>query len=87
VPARGRGWTSSSPSPRTARWTAPDLPGAGRTRPIDPRAGRAQDGARFLADLCQALDLEQVVLHGHSMGALVSARFAAGSPSGWRASS
>jgi pimeloyl-ACP methyl ester carboxylesterase len=59
---------------------APDLPGAGRTRPIDPRAGRAEHGARFLADLCRALDLERVVLHGHSMGALVSALFAARQP-------
>jgi len=59
---------------------APDLPGAGRTRPLDPRAGRAEHGAGFLADLCRALDLEQVVLHGHSMGALVSALFAARQP-------
>jgi pimeloyl-ACP methyl ester carboxylesterase len=59
---------------------APDLPGAGRTRPVDPRAGRAEHGARFLADLCRALDLERVVLHGHSMGALVSALFAARQP-------
>ena len=59
---------------------APDLPGAGRTRPVDPRAGRADEGARFLADLCPALELERVVLHGHSMGALVSALFAAQHP-------
>jgi pimeloyl-ACP methyl ester carboxylesterase len=59
---------------------APDRPGAGRTRPIDPRAGRAEHGARFLADLCRALDLERVVLHGHSMGALVSALFGARHP-------
>ena len=59
---------------------APDLPGAGRTKPVDPRAGRAEQGARFLADLCRTLDLERVVLHGHSMGALVSALFAARQP-------
>jgi pimeloyl-ACP methyl ester carboxylesterase len=59
---------------------APDLPGAGRTRPVDPRAGRADHGARFLADLCQALSLERVVLHGHSMGGLVGALFAARHP-------
>jgi pimeloyl-ACP methyl ester carboxylesterase len=59
---------------------APDLPGAGRTRPVDPRAGRAEEGARFLADLCLALGLDRVVLHGHSMGALVSALFAARQP-------
>ena len=59
---------------------APDLPGAGRTRPVDPRAGRADHGVHFLADLCQALELEPVVLHGHSMGALVSGLFAARHP-------
>src|ERR687892_1720351 len=59
---------------------APDLPGAGRTRPIDARAGRAEHGAQFLGDLCHALDLDRVVLHGHSMGALVSALFAAQHP-------
>lgn len=59
---------------------APDLPGAGRTRPGDPRAGRAEHGAQFLDDLCHVLDLDRVVLHGHSMGALVSALFAARHP-------
>lgn len=59
---------------------APDLPGAGRTRSVDPRAGRAEYGARFLADLCQPFDLNRTVLHGHSMGALVGARFAARQP-------
>jgi pimeloyl-ACP methyl ester carboxylesterase len=59
---------------------APDLPGAGRSRPVDPRAGRAEHGARFLEDLCEALDLQRVVLHGHSMGGLVSALFAARHP-------
>jgi len=59
---------------------APDLPGAGRTRSVDPHAGRAEHGARFLADLCEALDLDRVVLHGHSMGALVGALFAARHP-------
>jgi pimeloyl-ACP methyl ester carboxylesterase len=59
---------------------APDLPGAGRTRSVDPHAGRAEHGARFLGDLCETLDLDRVVLHGHSMGALVSALFAARHP-------
>lgn len=59
---------------------APDLPGAGRTRSVDPHAGRAEHGARFLGELCEALDLDRVVLHGHSMGALVSALFAARQP-------
>ena len=59
---------------------APDLPGAGRTRSVDPNAGRAEHGARFLGELCETLDLDRVVLHGHSMGALVSALFAARHP-------
>jgi pimeloyl-ACP methyl ester carboxylesterase len=59
---------------------APDLPGAGRTRSVDPDAGRAEHGARFLADLCDTLGLDRVVLHGHSMGALVGALFAARQP-------
>jgi len=59
---------------------APDLPAAGRTRSVDPHAGRAEHGARFLGELCETLDLDRVVLHGHSMGALVSALFAARQP-------
>jgi pimeloyl-ACP methyl ester carboxylesterase len=59
---------------------APDLPGAGRTRSVDSDAGRAEHGARFLGELCETLDLDRVVLHGHSMGALVSALFAARQP-------
>jgi pimeloyl-ACP methyl ester carboxylesterase len=59
---------------------APDLPSAGRTRSVDPDAGRAHHGARFLGELCETLHLDRVVLHGHSMGALVSALFAARHP-------
>jgi pimeloyl-ACP methyl ester carboxylesterase len=59
---------------------APDLPGAGRTRPVDPRAARAEQGVRFLRALTEVLDLELVVLHGHSLGGLVSALFAARHP-------
>jgi pimeloyl-ACP methyl ester carboxylesterase len=58
----------------------PDLPGAGRSRPFDPKAGRAEQGARFLGELCDTLALDRVVLHGHSMGALVGALFAARQP-------
>jgi pimeloyl-ACP methyl ester carboxylesterase len=58
----------------------PDLPGAGRSRSFDPHAGRAEHGARFLGELCETLDLDRVVLHGHSMGGLVSALFAARHP-------
>jgi pimeloyl-ACP methyl ester carboxylesterase len=54
----------------------PDLPGAGRTRPSDRRAGSGPAGARFLVDFTQALGLARVIVHGHSMGALVAALFA-----------
>lgn len=54
----------------------PDLPGAGRTRPNDRRAGSGPHGARFLVDLAAALGLHRAVVHGHSMGALVGALFA-----------
>jgi pimeloyl-ACP methyl ester carboxylesterase len=62
------------------RVVAPDLPGAGRTRPVDKRAARAENGPRLLSAFCAALDLEQVVLHGHSLGGLVGALFAARYP-------
>jgi pimeloyl-ACP methyl ester carboxylesterase len=80
APARGHGWTVISPLAAHGAVIAPDLPGAGRTRSLDPRAGRADHGARFLGELCETLDLDRVVLHGHSTGALVSALFAARQP-------
>lgn len=68
------------PLSQGGRVFAPDLPGAGRTRPVDKRAARAEHGPRFLHAFCEALDLPQVVLHGHSLGGLVSALFAARHP-------
>jgi pimeloyl-ACP methyl ester carboxylesterase len=59
---------------------APDLPGAGRTRPADRRAGSGPTGAQFLVDFTTALGLDRVVIHGHSMGALVAGLFAALAP-------
>jgi pimeloyl-ACP methyl ester carboxylesterase len=59
---------------------APDLPGSGRSRPSARGAGSAADGARALAGLVQRLDLAPVVVHGHSMGGLVGALFAAHAP-------
>lgn len=59
---------------------APDLPGSGRSRPTTARAGGAAAGARFLAEFVQALGLAPVVVHGHSMGGLVGAQFAADDP-------
>lgn len=62
------------------RVIAPDLPGAGRTRPVDKHSARAEHGPQFLHEFCEALDLSQVVLHGHSLGGLVGALFAARHP-------
>ena len=64
------------------RVIVPDLPGAGRTRPSDRQAGSGPAGARFLVDFTQALGLGPVVVHGHSMGALVGALFADLAPEG-----
>jgi pimeloyl-ACP methyl ester carboxylesterase len=68
------------PLSASGRVIAPDLPGAGRTRPADKRAARAEHGPEFLLAFCEALDLQRVVLHGHSLGGLVSALFAARHP-------
>jgi pimeloyl-ACP methyl ester carboxylesterase len=51
---------------------APDLPGAGHTRPAHRRFASADHCARFVAELIATLGLNQVVLHGHSMGGLVA---------------
>lgn len=68
------------PLPASGPVIAPDLPGAGRTRPAEKRAARAEHGPKFLDEFCEALNLEQVVLHGHSLGGLVGALFAARHP-------
>jgi pimeloyl-ACP methyl ester carboxylesterase len=55
---------------------APDLPGSGRSRPIRRGAGTASAGAQFLDDFTVARGIEQLVVHGHSMGGLVAGLFA-----------
>ena len=55
---------------------APDLPGSGHTRPIHRGAGTAFAGAQFLDAFTTALDIERVVVHGHSLGGLVGGLFA-----------
>ncbi|WP_226963916.1 alpha/beta fold hydrolase [Nostocoides sp. F2B08] len=62
------------------RVIVPDLPGAGRTRPADPRDARAENSPEFLEGLCRALDLDRVVVHGHSLGGLAGTLFAARHP-------
>jgi pimeloyl-ACP methyl ester carboxylesterase len=59
---------------------APDLPGAGQTRPVDRGAARAERQASFLGALTSALGLDRVVVHGWSMGGLASVLFAAHQP-------
>ena len=51
---------------------AVDLPGFGRTVPPRASAARVRANARFLPALLDTLGLERVVLHGNSMGGLIS---------------
>ncbi|WP_326640075.1 alpha/beta fold hydrolase [Streptosporangium sp. NBC_01755] len=57
---------------------APDLPGTftGHTETPHPRAARAHLNARFLQAFTRTLGLERVIVHGWSMGGLVSLLFA-----------
>lgn len=57
-----------------------DLPGFGQTEPPDPRAARMQPQARFLARLLDALGWDRAVVHGNSMGGLLSVLLAAEHP-------
>jgi pimeloyl-ACP methyl ester carboxylesterase len=59
---------------------APDLPGAGHTRPLRRSAAHAEGQASFLRAFTSTLGLDRVVVHGWSMGGLVSVLFAAGAP-------
>jgi pimeloyl-ACP methyl ester carboxylesterase len=59
---------------------APDLPGAGQTRPLRRSAARAEEQASFLRAFTSTLGLDRVVVHGWSLGGLVSVLFAAGEP-------
>jgi pimeloyl-ACP methyl ester carboxylesterase len=59
---------------------APDLPGAGQSRPSHRRAARAERQASFLGSLTATLRLDRVVVHGWSMGGLVAVLFAAHQP-------
>ncbi len=51
---------------------AVDLPGFGLTQPPVPAAASVRANARFVSALCRALGWDRVVLHGNSMGGLIS---------------
>lgn len=55
---------------------APDLPGSGRSRPLQRGRGDVFATARFVEAFTEALGLDRVVVHGHSMGGLVGGLFA-----------
>lgn len=57
-----------------------DLPGFGQTEPPDPRAARMRPQARFLVRLLDALGWDQAIVHGNSMGGLLSVLLAADRP-------
>lgn len=59
---------------------APDLPGFGETEPPQPSAATVPENTRFVRTLCRELGMDRVVLHGNSMGGLVSVLVAAEHP-------
>lgn len=59
---------------------APDLPGFGRTEPPRPGASRVGANARFLHALLDELGWSQAILHGNSMGGMLSTLLAAREP-------
>jgi len=64
----------------TFRVIAWDAPGYGRSSPLVPEAPDPSDYARALADLLDALQVARAHLIGHSLGAVIAARFARLSP-------
>lgn len=59
---------------------AVDLPGFGRTAPPAPNAARVEHQVRFVEALLRRLEWDRVVLHGSSMGGLVTALLSARRP-------
>ncbi len=53
-----------------------DLPGFGRTVPPRHSASRVRANARFIPMFMDALGIERAVVHGHSMGGLITALLA-----------
>lgn len=59
---------------------AVDLPGFGQTEPPEPRAARMLPQARFLGRLLDAFRWDRAIVHGNSMGGLLSVLLAAEQP-------
>lgn len=59
---------------------AVDLPGFGRTEPPSHQAARLRAQRTFVSALCHALGWDRIVLHGNSMGGLISILVAARHP-------
>lgn len=59
---------------------AVDLPGFGRTEPHHPRAARIEPQVAFLQRLLDRLGWDRAVVHGNSMGGLLSVLLAARAP-------
>ncbi|EOA05602.1 alpha/beta superfamily hydrolase/acyltransferase [Herbaspirillum frisingense GSF30] len=60
-----------------ARVIAWNAPGYGRSTPLTMSQPKAVDYAKRLQDMLQALEVEQCVLVGHSLGALMAAAYLA----------
>jgi pimeloyl-ACP methyl ester carboxylesterase len=68
-----------------ARVIAPSLPGFGRTAPLPDSEFSIGGYARWVADLLEALEIDEpVVVVGHSFGGGVAIRFAHDAPTGVR---
>lgn len=59
-----------------------DAPGYGDSTPLDAAAPAAEDYAARLAALVDALALDEIILVGHSLGALIAAAYARGAGAG-----
>lgn len=62
---------------RVVAW---DAPGYGRSSPLEPDAPDASDYAEALGRLLDALGVERAHLVGHSLGAVIAARYTVRSP-------
>ncbi len=59
---------------------APDLPGFGRTEPPTPRGSRIRSNLGFLKVFARELGIDRAMVHGNSMGGLLSVQLAALAP-------